>query len=881
MYMKPYRQQLAIFQYINLPWISEEPVSGTIPAGEAIAIEVTFDSNGLEPGMYTGRLGAFSSDPISPSLYVPVTLSVLQPPVGPIIGIDPLSLSASLPVDGILTDTLTISNTGDEILTFTLQEISTTAMPLSPPVELSAPDLFNANAPALVDASVRLQQLFLGEARLIIYLRSLPELAGAYSIPDRVARVQYVYDRLLETATLSDDLYSWLLSKGTEPHRLLTANAIAATLDQAQLETVLSFPQVRRVGINGHAEILQDGPGTWNWMQSVVDPLITVEWNIAKIRADVTWSTFDIRGQGAVVGIIDTGVMYAHDALNTQYRGNLGGGSYDHNYNWFDLLNHQEAPYDDHGHGTFGAGIAVGDDGGDNQIGVAPGAKWIAAKALDGSGGGTLESLHAALMWMLAPTRLDGSDPNPALAPQVVLNMWGIGYMCDHTFDPDLVALRAANILPVFAPGADGPECGIMASPAADPNAIAAGATDIDDDISGFSANGPSCYDGSIKPDVVAPGVNIRSSSIDGGYEVWSGTSFSTAHLAGAAALLFSANPVLSLDQLEGILFDTAVCLDNPMYCGGEACPGANNNYGHGRIDVFEAVSATLGLPYDIPWLDESILSGTLEPGENMSIDVTFDASGMQPGTYLGGIRIDSNDPQAPLMVPVSLTVTALCQPISSLNASFAPPTPSVGEVVTFTASASGTLPINYTWDFGDGFTASGIVVTHAFSTMGDHTVTLTAQNACDSQSREMIVPVLAACEPLTNLTSSFTPLTPTLSEVVTFTANATGSLPITYTWDFGDGFTGIGDVVMHAFSTLGDQTVTLTAQNACDSQLKELVVPVEAVCTPPADFEIQITPATPIVGDVVTFTASATGTLPISYTWDFRRWLHYPQASR
>jgi subtilisin family serine protease len=358
-----------------------------------------------------------------------------------------------------------------------------------------------------------------------------------------------------------------------------------------------------------------------------VYPPNTIEWNIAKIRADQTWDTFGIRGQGAVVGIIDTGVMYTHEALADQYRGNLGGGSYDHNYNWFDLLNQQEVPYDDQGHGTLGTGIAVGDDGGDNQIGVAPGAKWIAVKALDGSGG-TLENLHAAIMWMIAPTKLDGSDPNPALAPQVVLNMWGIGFMCDHSFDPDLVALRAANILPVFAPGGYGPGCGNVSSPAADPNAITAGATDINDQISGFSANGPSCYDGSIKPDVTAPGVDIRSSSIGGGYEVWSGTSFSTAHLAGAAALLFSANPQLSLDQLEATLFDTAVCLDDPLYCGGSICPAPNNNYGHGRIDVFEAVSATLDLPDELPWLSESIISGSLEPGESTIIDVTFNATG-------------------------------------------------------------------------------------------------------------------------------------------------------------------------------------------------------------------------------------------------------------
>jgi chitinase len=192
------------------------------------------------------------------------------------------------------------------------------------------------------------------------------------------------------------------------------------------------------------------------------------------------------------------------------------------------------------------------------------------------------------------------------------------------------------------------------------------------------------------------------------------------------------------------------------------------------------------------------------------------------------------------------MEVTELCQPISTLDASFTPPTPLVGEVVTFTGSATGTLPISYTWDFGDGFSGTGEVVTHSFLTNGEHTVDLTAQNACDAQTLELVVPVVAACEPLTDLTGSFTPLTPILGEVVTLTASASGTLPITYTWDFGDGFTAFGDVVTHAFGTVGDHTVILTGQNTCDLQSQALIVPVEALCTPPAELDIQISPTHP-----------------------------------
>ena len=729
----------------DLPWLAEAPLSATLPAGEGIAVAITYDSSGLDTGTYSGALGILSNDPNQPITSVPVAMDVTNP-AAPVISIDPSSFSATLPVDGVQTDTLTISNQGDVELTFSLSEISPTGRIESSSVQLSIPDPFPMDVPARADGDARRELLFFNQSRLIIYLRGQTDFPAAYRIEDRTTRVQYVYDQLLQTAGESDDLYDWLVLHGTQPRRLLTANAIAATLNATQLETVLSFPQVGRVQINQRAEIVQSIPAAWNWLQSPMNMPDSVEWNIAKIRADQVWTDFGIRGEGAVIGEIDTGVAFTHPALNTQYRGNLGDGNYNHNYNWFDYLAGNLEPYDDGGHGTIGMGIAVGGDGGINQIGVAPGAKWIAVKACSQQLGCTMEDLHAALEWMLAPTDLNGLNPQPALAPQVVLNMWGIpSYLCEHSFDADLIALRVANILPVFAPGGEGPGCATMAAPAVDPNAFTAGATDSNDNLAQFSPSGPSCFDGSIKPDVVAPGVNIRSSLPDGSYAVWSGTSFSSAHLAGAAALLFSADPALSLDQLEQTLFDTAVC-NEQLDCGGEACPGANNTYGYGRIDVFEAVSATISLPYDIPWMVETPISGSVDPGESASIAVTFDSTGLQQGTYTGGIKLESNDPSAPITtMPVTLTVTEPCESIVDLTIGINTFDPAVGEVVTFTASATGTLPIDFTWDFDDGPPLIGSEVTHAFITPALHIVRLTATNTCDWVDMEAEVWVDAA----------------------------------------------------------------------------------------------------------------------------------------
>lgn len=718
--------------HVELPWLDETPISATLPAGSTIAVDIIYDSTGLNAGTHMGALGILSNDPAQPFISIPVTLDVtaLMPPV---IGIDPLSFSATLPVGGIQTDTLTIVNQGEEVLTFSLGEVTGTQRLASQPVEPSITGPFQVNSVARVDAKVRSQLLFLNKSRLIIFLRGQPDVSVAENILDRTARVQFVYNQLIQTAEQSSDLYDWLISQGTQPRRLLTANAIAATLGATQLDILEANPLVERVAIDHYSNITPatQSPG-FQPPLPIVHSLLpeTIEWNIAKIRANEAWDTFGITGEGAVVGIIDTGVQFDHPALVNSYRGNLGG-SFDHNYNWFDFVNGEPVPYDPIGHGTMGAGIISGDDGAGTQIGVSPGADWIAVRACDYSCSDA--DLLAALDWMLAPTRLDGTGADPAKAPDIMLGMWG-GPGCDTFFETSLQILRAAGILPVFSPGGGGSGCATMGSPADLAQTLAAGATDEDDVIASFSSRGPVlCSPDLIKPDLSAPGVNIRTSNNTGGYSTTSGTSWSAAHAAGAAALVVSANPSLSVDEVVNTLNSTAVCIED-LSCGGTACPdGANYIYGHGRIDVYEAVSAVIGQPYDLPWLDENIISGTLESGESLTISVTFNATGLQPGTYFGGISIESNDPSAPFTtLPVTLTVTEPCAPIEDLSIGISTNDPVVGEEVTFTAGASGTPPIDYTWDFDDGPSLIGFEVTHVFITPGIHIVRLTATNNCD-----------------------------------------------------------------------------------------------------------------------------------------------------
>jgi subtilisin family serine protease len=302
-----------------------------------------------------------------------------------------------------------------------------------------------------------------------------------------------------------------------------------------------------------------------------------------------------------VVANIDTGVQYDHPALVRQYRGNLGGGSFDHNYNWFDpshVCIPANVPCDNFPHGTHVMGTMVGDDGtpGPNQIGVAPNARWIAAKGCEDVSC-TLSALLASGEWMLAPTDLAGGNPRPDLRPHVVNNSW-VGGPGD-TFYLDVIASwLASGIFPAFANSGSGPSCGTVGSPGDYVASYSAGAFDINNNIANFSGRGPSIFPApstaqsgpiEVKPNIAAPGVSIRSSVPVNSYSIFSGSSMALPHVAGTVALLWSAAPSLArnIGATRRILDDSAIDVSS-LGCGGTA--DDNNVWGEGRLDAFAAV---------------------------------------------------------------------------------------------------------------------------------------------------------------------------------------------------------------------------------------------------------------------------------------------------
>lgn len=375
-----------------------------------------------------------------------------------------------------------------------------------------------------------------------------------------------------------------------EIHSYYIVNGLAVTGTKEVMEKVAAFPEVDQVLPNETRQIHRpvDLKTKQKKQMKAVDG---VEWNISQIHAPDAWA-LGYDGTGTVVASIDTGVEWDHPALKEKYRGfdPAHPNEPTHEFNWYDATTGSEAPYDDLEHGTHVTGTMVGSEpDGKNQIGVAPGAKWIAVKAFSEDGGTDADLLDAG-EWILAP-KDDAGNPHPEKAPDVVNNSWGGGPGLDDWYKDVVNAWRAADIFPEFSagntdlfnPGGEGS----IANPANYQEAFATGATDQNNKLGSFSLQGPSPY-GVMKPDIAAPGVNIRSSIPGKGYEDgWNGTSMAGPHVSAVVALLRQAQSDLSVEQIEQILIDTAKPLTDQQFP-----ESPNNGYGAGLVDAREAITA-------------------------------------------------------------------------------------------------------------------------------------------------------------------------------------------------------------------------------------------------------------------------------------------------
>ncbi|MEO1516061.1 MAG: S8 family serine peptidase [Bacteroidota bacterium] len=473
----------------------------------------------------------------------------------------------------------------------------------------------------------------------LIRLRQQADLSAAKNFKNKEAKGRYVYQQLQQLAKSSQQNLIQLLDAQEAPHRsFFVVNAIHAKGNFALIRLLAQQEEV--ASIENNPQVSFDRPIE----EEVVADLrggTAIEWGISMIKADSVWE-MGYRGQNVVVAGQDTGYDWTHPSLQSKYRGMSDDGPVDHNYNWHDAIReinplHGDSstdpslnpcgldvkiPCDDNNHGTHTMGTIVGEDG-ENQIGVAPEAKWIACRNME-RGYGTPATYIECYEFFLAPTDLEGENANPDMAPHVINNSWGCPELegCNSsnwaTMEAVINNLKAAGVVVVVSAGNSGRGgCETVNTPSAIyENSFSIGATASNDTIASFSSRGPVTVDGSnrMKPNVSAPGVRVRSAVRGDGYRSFSGTSMAGPHVAGAVALIISANPALAgrVDMIEDILEQTAVPKTTDEVCG--TTPGTevpNNTYGFGRIDVLEAVK--LALNTQVVDTEEPLVEGNLQ----------------------------------------------------------------------------------------------------------------------------------------------------------------------------------------------------------------------------------------------------------------------------
>lgn len=505
-----------------------------------------------------------------------------------------------------------------------------------------------------------------GETEFLVFLPQQANLSAAANLETKLEKGTYVFEQLTATAEKTQaPLLDALRQMGLEHRSYWVANMIWVRGDLASIQTLASRSDVAHLYANPKVKADLPVPSA-----SEVLPFLpnAIEWNINKVNAPQVWD-LGFNGQGAVVAGQDTGYDWDHPALINQYAG-WNGSTADHNYHWHDAIHsgggvcgpNSMVPCDDHYHGTHTMGTIVGNDGATNQIGMAPGARWIGCRNMD-QGAGTPTTYSECYQWFIAPTDLTGQNPDPSKAPDVINNSWGCP-TSEGCTDPNVLLtvvqnVRAAGILTAHSAGNSGSSCSTVSDPAAIyDESFTVGNTTSTDFISSSSSRGPVTVDGSgrLKPDISAPGTSVRSSIPGTGYGTLSGTSMAAPHVAGLTALLISARPSLAgqVSLLEQLMMYSALDrTTTSQACGG--IPGIsvpNNTYGWGRIDALAAYNL-LTTPLTVE-LDNIVSTSEIPPGGLLTYTILV----INPDSSRSMSNLILRDP-----LPANTTLVSASQP--------------------------------------------------------------------------------------------------------------------------------------------------------------------------------------------------------------------------
>ena len=379
---------------------------------------------------------------------------------------------------------------------------------------------------------------------------------------------------------------------GTIRHSFRLVSAIAANIPAPAMAGLLANPRVTAVELDGRV--------------FAIDAELDNTWGVKQINAGTVHLDGN-KGLGVKVAVIDSGIDYTHSDLDA----NFAGG--------YDFVNSDTDPMDDNGHGTHVAGTIAAEDNEVGVVGVAPEASLYALKVLNSSGSGSWSNVIAALQWSVD----NGID---------IANL-SLGSSTDPG---DIVAsafenTEVAGVVIIAAAGNSGNRSGRgerISYPAVYESVIAVGATDKDDKRVSFSSTGSEL-------ELMAPGVTINSTKLNGGYTEFNGTSMASPHVAGSAALVIAAgitdtnNNGRINDEVRQVMNDTAVDLGDS---------GRDSRYGYGLVNVAAAVAVIAPAPPSATGTISGTVvdNDTLNPIEGASItDGTRQATTDANGYYL------------------------------------------------------------------------------------------------------------------------------------------------------------------------------------------------------------------------------------------------------
>lgn len=458
-------------------------------------------------------------------------------------------------------------------------------------------------------------------------------------MPENVRRETAVSELKEFSLASQSDLMSFLNTQSSADFKLVhsfwISNMITCYASESLINKLGLRTDIDRIDIDEKRQLLseQAKPIPFEPSDKSTDE---ITYNVTKVNADDVWA-LGYTGEGVIVAVLDVGVNYNHSDLT-----NHMWESADYPNHGYDFHNNDNDPMDGHGHGTHCAGTVAGDGSAGSQTGMAPDALIMACKVLGDDGSGEESSVWAAVEFSV----------------EQGANVLSLSLGWQHSWNPDRPTWRAtfdnalaAGVVASIAAGNEGGSTsnpddvrtpGDCPPPWLNPDqtliggisaVVCVGATDASDNIAYFSSRGPSDWEavdpfndypfnpemGLIRPDVSAPGVDIKSCSHtnNNGYTLMSGTSMATPGVAGVMALLLSKNMGLTPEDVCMTLETTALDLGDS---------GKDNVFGAGRVDALAAIDNTseAGPSYESHVFNDPNGNGEIEAGEAILMSLTM-----------------------------------------------------------------------------------------------------------------------------------------------------------------------------------------------------------------------------------------------------------------